>query len=218
MSGCCSVFGRGCRGGNCWKLPRSDTEVSSSPNRCLGGRLRGQTQWSERTKLSKGSRCRVAVRGCFTLLLVICTRRIKRGAVCDSCVTFVNGCGKGGARACLTFREATWKFRARGPLWSLPGVVSGLRGRGGAWRPWFGPGLAGSCHRGEPRGLERSRSLSAALGGACPVALWWPTRAACQGMRNSDAGQVPSRVVAVAIAKESTPWWQVPWVSPVRVG
>jgi hypothetical protein len=60
------------------------------------------------------------MRGCFTLLLENCTRRIKRGAVCASCVTFVNGCGKGGARASLTFREATWKFRARGPPWSLP--------------------------------------------------------------------------------------------------
>ena len=38
------------------------------------------------------------------------------------------------------------------------------------------------------------------------------------GYEDSDAGPVPSWVVAVAIAKESTPRWQAPWVSPVRVG
>jgi hypothetical protein len=38
------------------------------------------------------------------------------------------------------------------------------------------------------------------------------------GYENSVAGQVPGWVVAVAIAKESTPGEHVPWVSPVRVG
>ncbi len=33
-------------------------------------------------------------------------------AVCDSCVTFVNGCGKGGACSGLTFREASRMLRA----------------------------------------------------------------------------------------------------------
>ncbi len=55
------------------------------------------------------------------------------------------------------------------------------------------PGSAQGCRampsEDEPRGPERLRSLSAALGGAGPVALRWPTRAAYQGMRTRMPGR-----------------------------
>ena len=88
----------------------------------------------------------------------------------------------------------------------------GCRGRDGAFGPvrdWMEDG---------PRGPRKSRSWGAPLGGAGPVAVWWQARAAYQGMRT----RMPSRSQVGSsrwqVSKESTPRWQVPGVSPVRVG
>ena len=88
----------------------------------------------------------------------------------------------------------------------------GGRGRDGVFGPvrdWKEDG---------PRGPRKSRSWGAHFDGAGPVAVWWLTRAADQGMRT----RMPSRSQVGSsrwqVSKESTPRWLVPGVSPVRVG
>ena len=88
----------------------------------------------------------------------------------------------------------------------------GGRGRDGV----FGP--VRDWKEDEPRGPRKSRPWGAPFDGAGPVAVWWLTRAADQGMRT----RMPSRSQVGSsrwqVSKESTPRWQVPGVSPVRVG
>ncbi len=85
----------------------------------------------------------------------------------------------------------------------VPGSAQGVPGHAiGGWALWAGEVEVVECR------------------------TWWD-RPGClvvanpgrlSGYENSVAGPVPGWVVAVAIAKESTPGKRVPWVSPVRVG